>query len=79
MATSTGPTERHGGRSLQKGDAEALPGPIPHNSRAAPISIAAGGMGHASHATLLPGAWPDPRGLVPPGALASVRGLPANL
>jgi hypothetical protein len=73
-SADTSPTERHGGRSLQRpvadhlqnGEIEALPGPIPANSRAAPISAAAGGFGDVAHADLPPD-WPDPRGLVPPG------------
>jgi hypothetical protein len=76
LAQSVGPTERQpprppgSGRSLQKRTAdsrqnanlEALPGPIPPNSSAAPIAAVAG----APHAELPPD-WPDPRGLVPPG------------
>jgi hypothetical protein len=66
VGESASPTERHGGRSLQNGEIEALPAPIPANSSAAPISAATVGLEAAPYAELPPN-WPDPRGLVPPG------------
>jgi hypothetical protein len=60
------PRPASSGSSLQNVDVEALPAPIPANSRAAPISAAAVGLGGVPHADLPPD-WPDPRGLVPPG------------